>query len=266
MRLNAISIVTRPSASAMPPGMSKGSRAARGCDAGRPRNSSSAAIAIGMRNQNTAGQSQTRHQRAAEQGTEHQAERHHHGIDAERPAAPFLAVEACHQCGAAAQHQCGADALHAAKNQHRAVARRIADKQEGHRAPDQPGPVDDGVADGVADPPQRQQQAGIGQHVADHHPLDVADREIKSPGDGGEGDVDGGVELRRGRAQPDHRDLPGLRISWNGGCRVTRREDRPTTGPINSGTKDRPDRASAAARATPVRRSGSAYPRAASSC
>ena len=58
MRLNAISIVTRPSASAMPPGMSNGSRAARGCDAGRPRNSNSATIAIGMRNQNTAGQSQ----------------------------------------------------------------------------------------------------------------------------------------------------------------------------------------------------------------
>jgi hypothetical protein len=56
--LIAISMVTRPSANAMPLGMSKRSLVRRGGAAGRPRSSSSAAIATGIRNQNTAGQSQ----------------------------------------------------------------------------------------------------------------------------------------------------------------------------------------------------------------
>ena len=59
MRLNAINIVTRLSASAMPPGISNPSRAARGCDAGRPCDSNSTTMAIGIRNQKTAGQSQS---------------------------------------------------------------------------------------------------------------------------------------------------------------------------------------------------------------
>ena len=58
MRLSAISNVTSPRTSAMPPRMSMRSPAARGGDTGMPRNSTSAAMAIGIRNQNTAGQSQ----------------------------------------------------------------------------------------------------------------------------------------------------------------------------------------------------------------
>jgi hypothetical protein len=46
------------------------------------------------------------------------------------------------------------------------------------------------VTDGVADAPERQQQAGVGQNVADHHPLDVADRKFEAAGDGREGDID----------------------------------------------------------------------------
>ena len=74
------------------------------------------------------------------------------------------------------------------------------------------------MTDGVADAPERQQQAGVGQHVADHDPLDVADRKAKSPGDGGEGDIHRRVELRRGRAQPDHGDLPRLCVEQAGRC------------------------------------------------
>ena len=57
-RLSASSIVTRPRISAMPPTTSKRSPARCGGDTGRPRNSSNAATAMGIRNQNTAGQSQ----------------------------------------------------------------------------------------------------------------------------------------------------------------------------------------------------------------
>ena len=168
-----------------------------------------------------------RRQRAAEQRADHQAERHHHGVDAERPAAPFLAVERRHQRRATAQHQCRADALQAAKHQHRAVARRITDKKQCHRAPDQADPEDGRVTDAVADAPEHQQQAGVGQHIANHHPLDIADGERESPGDGGEGNIDRGVELRRSRAQPDHGDLPpfraeqACRLAWEAGSAVT---------------------------------------------
>ena len=159
-----------------------------------------------------------RRQRAAEQRTQHQSERHHHRVDAERPAAPFLAIERRHQRRAAAQHQCRADALQAAENQHRTVAGRTADEQQRRRAPDQADPENDRVTDGVADAPERQQQAGVGQHVADDHPLDVGDGEIEPPGDGGEGNIDRRIELRRGRAQPDHGDLPAFRAKQAGRC------------------------------------------------
>ena len=181
-RLSASSIVTRPRISAMPPTTSKRSPARCGGDTGRPRNSNNAATAMGIRNQNTAGQSQIGRQGAAEQRTQHQSERHHHRVDAERPAAPFLAIERCHQRHAAAQHQCRADALQAAEHQHRAVAGRTTDKQQRHRAPDQADPENDRVTDGVADAPERQQQAGVGQHVADDDPLDVGDRRDRTRG------------------------------------------------------------------------------------
>jgi hypothetical protein len=57
-RFSASSIVTRPKISAMPPTTSKRSAARCGSDTGKPRNSNNAATAIGIRNQNTAGQSQ----------------------------------------------------------------------------------------------------------------------------------------------------------------------------------------------------------------
>ena len=84
------------------------------------------------------------------------------------------------------------------------------DQKQRYRAPDQADPENQGVADGVADAPERQQQAGIGQYVADHDPLDVTDRKVESPGNGGEGDIHRRVQLSRGRAERDHGDLPGL--------------------------------------------------------
>ena len=53
------------------------------------------------------------------------------------------------------------------------------------------------MTDRVADAPQRQQQARIGQDVGDHDPLDVGDRQVERLRDGGEGDVDRRVKLRR---------------------------------------------------------------------
>ena len=144
MRLSAISIVTRPSTSAMPPENIEA--IARRRAAAMPACRATAAAprcAIGNPEPEHRRPIPDRRQRAAEQGTEHQAERHHHGVDAERPAAPLLAIERRHQRRAAAQHQCGADALQAAKHQHRAVARRTTDQQQRHRAPDQADPEDD---------------------------------------------------------------------------------------------------------------------------
>ena len=59
------------------------------------------------------------------------------------------------------------------------------------------------MAKDVADPAERQHQAGIGQHIADHHPLDHADRQTEAVGDRGKGDIDGGVERDDCGAQPD---------------------------------------------------------------
>ena len=73
------------------------------------------------------------------------------------------------------------------------------------------------VADGIANASQRQQQAGVGQHVRDHDPLDVADGKTEGAGDGGKGDVDGRVELRHGRAHPDHGHLPRPGVEPAGG-------------------------------------------------
>ena len=45
------------------------------------------------------------------------------------------------------------------------------------------------MTDGVTNAPHRQKQTGIGQYVADHDPLNVTDRKIESPGNGGEGNI-----------------------------------------------------------------------------
>jgi len=74
------------------------------------------------------------------------------------------------------------------------------------------------VADAIAEPAEGEQQARIGEHVADHHPADVVDREAEAAGDRRKGDVHRRVELDGRRPDPDDDEL-------SGGARHHRGED-----------------------------------------
>ena len=58
-----------------------------------------------------------------------------------------------------------------------------------------------------------QHQAGMGQHVANHHPLDHRDLKAEMPDDVGEGDVDHRVQRHHRGAETDHRQA-GISIAY----------------------------------------------------
>ncbi len=62
---------------------------------------------------------------------------------------------------------------------------------------------DQAVAEQVAQLAAHQHQRAVDQHVADHQPLHVAQRQLEVAGDRRQRHVDGDVERRQRRAQPD---------------------------------------------------------------
>src|SRR5262249_42143224 len=93
--------------------------------------------------------------------------------------------------------------LQKAAKQQPAKARRRRAEQEYHAIPQQPGAEHAAVAEDVAEPPESEHQAGMGQDIADDHPLDHLDRQAKATGDGGGSDVYPAAERHNRGAEPD---------------------------------------------------------------
>ena len=103
------------------------------------------------------------------------------------------------------------------KNSSAAEARRRGAQQKSNRAPGQPGAEHAGVSPDVADPPEGEHQPGMGQHIADHDPLDHRDRQAEAAGDIGEGDVYRGVERHDRDAETERHETQQRRRSGGRG-------------------------------------------------
>jgi len=84
--------------------------------------------------------------------------------------------EACQERRSAAEDQRGADPLQKPAKKQPAEARRGGAAKKGRAIPQKPGAKDASMPEYVADPAERQHQAGMGQDIADDHPLDHLDR------------------------------------------------------------------------------------------
>src|SRR5207244_314164 len=128
----------------------------------------------------------------------------------------------CQQRRGTAEDQGGADPLQKPAKEQRAEARRSGAAEEGRAIPQQTGAKNTGVPENVADPPEGEHQAGVGQDVTDDHPLDLLDRQTKACGDVGERDVDRAVERDDRRAEADQSNSSEV-APRHPGCSVRRR-------------------------------------------
>jgi hypothetical protein len=97
--------------------------------------------------------------------------------------------------------------LQGAGGKQQRIARRQGAGDEGSGTPGAADEEDAAVAEQVAELAADQHQAGVHADVADHHPFDRGDLDGEGGDDGGEGDVDHGVERHHQCAEADHRQL-----------------------------------------------------------
>ena len=144
---------------------------------------------------------------AADHRPEHEGGREARRVPAEHPApVPFREREG-REGGAAAQQERDSRPLEDAGREQPAELRRKRAEDEGHRVPQEPDHEHPLVADDVREAPEPRHQARVGEDVADDHPLDGRDVVAERGRDGGERDVDRGVE--RPRRDPEGDDDEG---------------------------------------------------------
>ena len=129
------------------------------------------------------------HQHAANQRPKPATRGKAKGVKAQNAWAQILGEMAGRQSGPAANHQGSADALHDARRQKPGVVFRGGAKDKGQNAPGQPQAKHAQIAKNIAKAPNAQHQAAIGQHIADHHPLNASAPKPEMRGNRRKGDI-----------------------------------------------------------------------------
>ena len=142
------------------------------------------------------------HQHAAQQRPQGEPRGQVHLVEPQRPSALGRAHGQGHQRRGGAEHQRRAQALEHPPHEQPGKGLGGAAHEEGCGAGQQADGEDAPVAEHVRQTAAAQQEAGIGQHVADHHPLDGHEVDGERARDGRERDVDGGVEGGQQAAEP----------------------------------------------------------------
>ena len=138
---------------------------------------------------------------ATDDRPEHEGGREPHGEPADDPASLAFRKRKGGEGGSAAQQERVPRSLEDAGGEEPAEARRESAQDERGRAPDEAGHEHALVAHDVRETAESRDEGRVGEDVADDHPLDGRDVVVERGGDGGERDIDRGIERSRGYAE-----------------------------------------------------------------
>ena len=161
------------------------------------------------------------HQHAANQRPKPATRGKAKGVKAQNTRAQSLGEMAGGKRGAATNHQRRANALHDARRQKPSVIFRRGAKDKGKNAPGQAQAKHTQIAENIAKAPNAQHQAAIGQHIADHYPLNAGAPKFETLGNRRKGDIYRGIQRHNHRADRDDDQHQNARCTNAGKCTLS---------------------------------------------